>query len=121
MKPPLQIHPTRASSIRDARQMRKNPTDAERRLWSYLRGRQGNGFKFRRQHPIGPFIVDFCCIEKKLVIELDGEQHLDAQQYDASRTEQLQKEGYRVIRFWNVAVLTNIAAVLEQISVELMQ
>ena len=101
--------------------MRKNPTDAERRLWSYLRGRQGNGFKFRRQHPIGPFIVDFCCIEKKLVIELDGEQHLDAQQYDASRTEQLQKEGYRVIRFWNVAVLTNIAAVLEQISVELMQ
>jgi hypothetical protein len=63
MQPPLRIHPTRESSIRHAREMRKEPTDAERRLWSYLRNRQTANFKFRRQHPIGSFIVDFCCIE----------------------------------------------------------
>jgi len=99
--------------------MRRDSTDAERRLWSYLRGRQLENFKFRRQHPIGPFIVDFCCIEKKLVIELDGGQHLDDQQYDARRTNLLAQSGYRVVRFWNGDVLSNIAGVLEQIGSEL--
>ena len=75
-----------------AREMRRDSTDAERRLWSYLRGRQLENFKFRRQHPIGPFIVDFCCIEVKLVVELDGSQHEVDQQYDARRTGVLEEE-----------------------------
>jgi very-short-patch-repair endonuclease len=99
--------------------MRKAPSDAERRLWSCLRNRQLGNFKFRRQHPIGPFIVDFCCIEKSLVIELDGEQHLTAEQYDGRRSEFLGQRGYRVIRFWNSAVLTGIEAVLEQVQIDL--
>jgi len=119
MNPPLRIHPTRESSIRHAREMRKAPSDAERRLWSCLRNRQLGNFKFRRQHPIGPFIVDFCCIEKSLVIELDGEQHLTAEQYDGRRSEFLAQRGYRVIRFWNSAVLTGIEAVLEQVQIDL--
>src|SRR5271165_2158590 len=108
MKPPLRIHPTSESSIRHAREMRRDSTDAERRLWAYLHGRQLENFKFRRQHPIGPFIVDFCCIEKKLVIELDGGQHLDYQQYDARRTGVMEERGYSVIRFGNGDVLANL-------------
>jgi len=118
-KKPLPVHPTRAVSLRRARDMRKVPTDAERRLWYYLRNRQADNFKFRRQHLVGSFIVDFCCIDKKLVIELDGEQHLGDLQYDQRRSEVLTKSGYRVIRFWNVEVLTNPKAVLERIEVEL--
>ena len=71
--------------------------------------------EFRRQHPIGPFITDFCCIERKVVIELDGGQHLEQAHYDAKRSEYLESRGYRVVRFWDDAVLTSIEAVLEQI------
>jgi very-short-patch-repair endonuclease len=119
MKPPLRIHPLSDASVRHAREMRRDPTDAERKLWSSLRNRQIANLKFRRQHPMGPFIVDFCCIEKKLVIELDGSQHSDDQQYDLRRTEALRELGYRVIRFWNVDVLKNIEGVVEQIGLEL--
>ncbi len=119
MRPPLQIHPTRESSIRHAREMRKEPTDAERRLWSYLRGRRFDNFKFRRQHPIGPFIVDFCCVQKKLIVELDGGQHEEDQQYYERRSAYLGERGFRVIRFWNGEVFQGIEGVLEQIGIAL--
>ena len=97
-----------------AKRLRRELTDAEDKLWSRLRGHQ-LGVKFRRQHPIGPFITDFCCIERKVVIELDGGQHLNQAHHDAKRSEYLESRGYRVVRFWDGAVLTSIEAVLEQI------
>jgi primosomal protein N' (replication factor Y) len=89
-------------------------TDAERRLWSMLRGNRLAGYKFRRQHPIGPFIVDFACIEQQLVIEADGGQHAD-NEADQRRTEWLEGHGWRVMRFWNNDVLANPAGVAETI------
>ena len=77
------------------------------------------GVKFRRQHPIGPFITDFCCLERHLVIELDGGQHAEQMEYDARRTKYLASRGYKVIRFWDHTVLTGIDGVLEQIRISL--
>ena len=88
-----------------ARVLRKNMTDAERALWRSLRLRQMQGYKFRRQQPIGPCIVDFVCFEMKLVIELDGGQHAIEAYYDASRTKWLRHQGFTVLRFWNHDVL----------------
>lgn len=99
-----------------ARSLRANQTDAERRLWSLLRSRQLNGLKFRRQHLIGSYIVDFCCAEHRLVVELDGGQHADEVQKDERRTQRLNEEGYRVLRFWNHEVLTETAAMVEAIA-----
>jgi very-short-patch-repair endonuclease len=96
-------------------QLRTNATDAEKRLWSLLRNRQLAGYKFRRQHPIPPYIVDFVCLEQRLVVELDGGQHAEAQTYDASRTAVLEKLGYQVLRFWNNELLGNTQAVLEEV------
>ncbi len=90
-------------------------TDAERWLWQRLRDRELCGFKFRRQHPIGPFIIDFACVEKRLVIELDGGQHTERQELDASRSRYLQERGYRIIRFWNHEVLKEGESVLNAI------
>jgi very-short-patch-repair endonuclease len=86
-----------------AKTLRRTQTDAERKLWFVLRGRQFAGFKFRRQQPIGPYIVDFVCFEARLVIELDGNQHGSDQgaAYDQTRTRFLEKEGFRVIRIPN--------------------
>lgn len=98
-----------------AKQLRQNMTNAERLLWKHLRGKQLNHLKFRRQHPIGNYIVDFVCIEKKLIIEIDGGQHADNKRYDGQRTKYLQKKGYHVIRFWNNEVLQNSTVVLEKI------
>jgi len=95
--------------------LRRESTDAERLLWSRLRGQRLLGYKFRRQHPIGHFIVDFVCTECALVIELDGGQHLERTVEDSARTRVLQDMGYRVIRFWNHQVLTETAAVLAAI------
>src|SRR5512140_907244 len=81
-------------------ELRKEPTPAETRLWSYLRKDQ-LGITFRRQHAIGPYIADFCAPSKKLIIELDGSQHLDQAESDAERTDFLASKGYRVLRFWN--------------------
>ncbi len=81
-------------------------TDAEQRLWSILRSRRLNGYKFRRQRPIGTFIADFACIEHRLVIEVDGGQHAENER-DERRTAALEAEGWRVIRFWNNDVLAN--------------
>lgn len=97
---------------RRARQLRSNPTDAERQLWMRLRYRQMEGAKFRRQAPIGPYIGDFVCFEKKLVVEVDGGQHGDRHVADAARTLWLARQGFRVVRFWNHEVLTQTDAVL---------
>lgn len=105
----------RAPAIDHARGLRQTQTEAEALLWRHLRGRQLQGFKFRRQHPLGPFVLDFVCVDAGLVIELDGGQHVDAQAYDARRTAFLEQQGLRVIRFWNHEVLTETVAVLEKV------
>ena len=99
-----------------ARDLRDNRTDAERNLWSRLRDRQVGNAKFRRQHPIGLFIVDFCCVEKALILELDGGHHPEQQTADEHRTKVLEQYGYRVLRFWDNDVLGNQDGVLEKIS-----
>ena len=101
-----------------ARRLRRDMTDAERRLWHYLRRRQLLGFRFRRQFPIGPYIVDFACLEAKLVIEVDGSQHFDAAG-DIARTQRLHEHGYRVLRFCNNDLMRNIEGVLETIATAL--
>ncbi|WP_200872709.1 endonuclease domain-containing protein [Polycyclovorans algicola] len=93
-------------------------TDAERRLWMRLRGSRLNGCKFRRQQPLGPFIVDFVCLEQRLVIEVDGGQHA-ASTEDAARDGWLSANNFRVLRFWNNEVLTETESVLERIFAEL--
>ena len=98
-----------------ARGLRNNPTEAERALWKHLRIRQLNGHKFRRQQPLGPYIVDFVCIEKRLIIEVDGGQHSETVVTDAKRTLWLEAQGFRVLRFWNHQVLADIEAVMEVI------
>ena len=97
-----------------ARKLRKQSTDTEGRLWRHLRDRQIEGFKFRRQHPIGTYVVDFVNLEKKVVIELDGGQHALVQA-DRIRDEWLRAEGYSVLRFWDNEVFTNLEGVLESI------
>ena len=89
-----------------ARQLRRRSTDAERRMWSTLRDRRLMEYKFRRQHPIGRYIVDFACTEHQLVIEIDGGQHGDSP-IDPRRTVWLESQGWKVIRFWNNDVLGN--------------
>ena len=100
-----------------ARNLRKNSTKQEQKLWYQLNNRQFFGFKFKRQCPIGNYIVDFVCKERKLIIELDGGQHNFDENIlaDNVRTEFLQGLGYRVIRFWNNEVDENIQGVLEEI------
>jgi len=95
--------------------LRKNQTDAERKLWRRLRARELCGFKFRRQYPIAPYIVDFICVEKRLIVEIDGGQHATMTEIDNTRTEFLNARGYRVLRFWNNEVLQQLDAVLAKI------
>jgi len=103
--------------IEFAKTLRAGMTDAEKKLWYYLRVNRFAGLKFVRQKPIGPYVADFCCYGKKLVVELDGGQHYQNQQieWDARRTVFLNSEGYRVIRFSDTDALKNTIAVLEQI------
>ena len=98
-----------------ARALRKSTTDAERKLWSVLRRLQIDGHRFRRQHPIGVYVVDFVCLAEKLVIEVDGGQHAENIQADDARTAWLESSGYRVLRFWNNDVLGNTDGVVEEI------
>ncbi|MGC1547903.1 MAG: DUF559 domain-containing protein [Rhodanobacter sp.] len=102
-----------------ARRLRTHSTDAERHLWRFLRRNHLAGHKFRRQYPLAGYIVDFICVPVKLVIELDGGQHLDVQAYDLARTAMIEHHGYRVRRFWNDDVLLHTDAVLEEILREL--
>lgn len=106
-------------TMRQAVKLRKVPTPAEKKLWAYLRGDQLNGVNFRRQHAIGNFIVDFVSIKKKLIIELDGSQHLEQAEYDVERSKYFESQGYKVIRFWNVQVENDVAGVLHAIEVAL--
>lgn len=96
-------------------ELRHDQTPAEAKLWSRLWAHQVNGVGFRRQHAIGKYIADFCAPSKKLIIELDGSQHLAQQEYDAERTAFLESKGYRVLRFWNSEVLGEIESVLRVI------
>ena len=99
--------------------LRTNATATEQRIWYFLRNRQFEKFKFRRQHPIGVYIVDFVCLMEKLIIELDGGQHAERVPYDERRTKALSEKGYRLLRFWNNDVMQNTDAVLETILAEL--
>lgn len=98
-----------------AKRLRKKLTETEKYLWNYLRNKQIDRFKFRRQQPIGKYIVDFINFEKKLVIEVDGGQHSIYKKKDVIRDKYLKKEGYKVLRFWDNEVLNNIEGVLEMI------
>lgn len=103
--------------IRHARTLRKNPTEVEKKLWSKLRSRQLQGLKFRRQQTIGPYVVDFINLEEKVIIELDGGQHNEEKNInkDLVRTAFLEKEGFKVLRFWNNEVNNNLDGVLSTI------
>ena len=104
--------------VTNARRLRAQGTDTEGQLWRQLRARQLQGYKFRRQHPIGRYIADFACIESKLVLELDGGQHAQelAPEYDRRRSEFFNQQGWRVLRFWNHQVFTELGAVLQVIA-----
>lgn len=99
-----------------AQELRKEPTPVERKLWAYLRYDQLGGLRFRRQQPIGPFIVDFCCAARKLVIEIDGDSHAGQVEYDESRTAYLRENGYTVIRFTNEDVHRRFDSVVAEIA-----
>jgi very-short-patch-repair endonuclease len=101
--------------MHQAGELRKELMPAERKLWAYLRGNQLNGINFRRQHAIGSYIADFCSLKYKLIIELDGSQHLDQEEYDQERTKYLEEQGYKVIRFWNNQVLNDMDGVIRAI------
>ena len=104
-----------------ARALRKNSIEAERCLWSRLRGRRLDSVRFRRQQVLGPYVVDFLCLEPKVVIEVDGGQHAEQVSNDLRRTEYLKVSGYRVIRFWNHEVLGDPDAVLQNIRAALVE
>jgi adenine-specific DNA-methyltransferase len=93
--------------------LRKSPTDPERILWHHLRNRNFQNYKFRRQHILCGYIVDFICLETKLVIELDGGQHVERTDYDSARTLKLEADGFQVLRFWNNEIFNKIDDVLE--------
>ena len=107
------------SQVSRARRLRRQSTDAERALWSKLRNRRMMNCKFRRQFPTGSYIVDFVCLERNLIIEIDGGHHAGQQDYDAVRTEWLRTQGFNVLRYWDNDVLTQIDSVLESIREEL--
>jgi very-short-patch-repair endonuclease len=98
-----------------ARALRRRMTDAEMLLWSRLRAGQLDGRKFTKQFPIGKAVVDFACRRAKLVVELDGGQHAGATEADAARTQLIEAHGYRLIRYWNNDVMSNVDGVLEDI------
>jgi very-short-patch-repair endonuclease len=98
-----------------AKALHRNMTDAEAKLWRHLRAHRMGDVHFRNQHAIGNYIVDFCTPRKKLIIELDGSQHLEQREYDEVRTKYFEAKGYRVLRFWNNDVMNNMDAVLELI------
>ena len=102
---------TTPKGYENARKLRKELTPAERKLWAYLRGDK-LGVNFRRQHAIGNYIADFCSPKAKLIIELDGSQHLEQEEYDKERTKYLESQGYKVIRFWNNQIMNEIEGVI---------
>ena len=113
------MYPVRRQISRYARQLRRDATDVEKALWEALRNRQLDGFKFRRQTSVEPYVVDFLCIEAKLIIELDGGQHNE--DADRPRTEFLNAQGLSVLRFWNHDVVENFDGVAEAIRLALLE
>ena len=104
-----------------AKELRKNSTDVEIILWQQLRNRQLSGYKFRRQVPVDSYIVDFMCKSTKLIVELDGSQHAEQQDYDKKRTQYLETKGFKVFRFWNNEIIKNLSGVLEALTLTLSQ
>jgi very-short-patch-repair endonuclease len=98
------------------RQLRKNPTEAEKILWQEVRGKKVGNLRFHRQYSVGPYILDFFCPAIRLAIELDGDQHKDAKEYDLERDAFLKEKAITTIRFWNDEVFRNLPAVLEKIT-----
>jgi very-short-patch-repair endonuclease len=105
--------------IARARKLRKNSTDVENYVWYFLRNRRFSEYKFRRQYKIPPYIADFICLSKRLIIELDGGQHDEGKAYDEQRTSFLEARGYKVLRFWNNEVFENTEGVISAILAEL--
>ena len=106
-------------TMRQAVKLRKELTPAEKKLWAYLRGDKLNGVNFRRQHAIGNFIPDFVSIKRRLIIELDGSQHLEQAEYDIERSKYFESLGYKVVRFWNNQVENDINGVIRVIEFSL--
>ena len=98
-----------------AQKLRTNMTDAERLLWDQLKQKQIHGAKFRRQYPIGRYVVDFICLEKDLIIEIDGGQHSESKEADLQRDQWLKKKGFKVLRFWNHEIFKNLEGVKQVI------
>lgn len=107
------------SLLDNAKTLRRNLTDAEQKLWYHLRAHRFMGRKFKRQKPLGRYVVDFICIEEKLIIELDGGQHAENVEYDHERDSWLRGEGYVVLRFWNNELMNEMEGVLERIRLTL--
>ena len=103
------------NNTQKARLLRKNQTDVEKILWQKLRNRGLHGYKFRRQVPVGPYVTDFLCESKQLIVEVDGGQHAENREYDQYRDDFLRTNGYEVMRFWNNEVMGNMDGVLEAI------
>jgi very-short-patch-repair endonuclease len=99
----------------NAKTLRTNQTDAEQRMWYHLRAHRFMGLKFKRQKPLGHYIVDFVCVEQRLIIEIDGGQHAEQVEYDQHQDAWLRSQGYTVLRFWNNEVMQQLESVLEQI------
>lgn len=114
MKKPAPNRPT----ILRARELRHEQTPAEKKIWARVRNHRLANLPIRRQHPIGPYVVDFCCEPVKVIIEIDGDSHFEPEQqaFDARRTTWLEECGYRVIRFTNIEVHRNLEAVLQAIA-----
>ena len=106
-------------AVKVARRLRRDQTDAEKLMWRYLRDRKCDGYKFRRQVPMGSYVVDFLCIDARLIVEIDGGQHAEAVEKDAERMKYLESLGYLVIRFWNDEVISNIAGVFDSLTLTL--
>lgn len=102
-------------TLANAKSLRSNQTEAEARLWYHLRAHRFMGLKFKRQKPVGRYIADFVCWERRLIIELDGGQHAEQVAYDQRRDVWLRSQGYKVLRFWNNDVIQELEAVLEQV------
>ena len=111
------MNPKEESPRERGRRLRAESTAEEQKLWLRLRAKRFGGFKFRRQHRIGPYFADFCCVKRRLVIELDGSQHAEQEKElrDGTRSEYLREQGYRVIRFWNEQINRDMNEVLEAI------
>lgn len=107
------------SLLENAKSLRRTMTDAEQKLWYHLRAHRFMGRKFKRQKPLGRYVVDFVCLEEKLIIELDGGQHAENLEYDQERDSWLRSQGYTVLRFWNNELMNETEGVLERIRLAL--